>query len=271
MFNSHKLLALVAAGVAFTAASAVAMANGKDAPGQAGDHNSAKYYQGIVPKKVMSIWRNEGDGNGKLAQYKPAHKPGFYKIGSPLNSGQIAGWTIAIPPSGENLPAGKGTVNEGDKIYSMNCAMCHGSFGEGKNNYPALVGGVGSLGGSSPQKTVGSYWPYATTLWDYINRAMPFYAPHTLKPNEVYSLTAFILNMNGIVKSGWVADANSVPKVKMPNRNAFNWKDPRPATHNTACMKNCVPASSIKITSNAATMNLTPRLTGPVDHMKGGK
>jgi mono/diheme cytochrome c family protein len=235
------------------------------------DGNLTETNVGVVSRHNLRVWRNEGDGNGKLAQYQPATGTDYYKIGSTPSTGAIAAWTIAITPSGAALPAASGTAAQGAVIYAGHCAMCHGSFGEGANNYPALVGGVGSLNTTSPQKTVGSYWPYATTVWDYINRAMPFYAPHTLKSHQVYALTAYILNMNGITKSDWVADAQSVPLVDMPNRQAFNWHDPRPLTHNTGCMAHCISAPSIKITSNADAMNLTPRLTGPVDHMKGGQ
>lgn len=263
--GAHAAAALIGAAVLFAAMPpAYAGASGQSAV-------APPSYKGIVPEKILKIWKEEGTGNGALSHYKPETAPGHYKIGTTPTKEQIAGWTIAVPPNGANLPPGKGTVNEGETIYSTHCAMCHGGFGEGKNGYPALVGGVGSLASASPEKTVGSYWPYATTLWDYINRAMPFYAPHTLKPDQVYALTAFILNMNDIVKSDFVADAKTVPHVKMPNRNSFNWKDPRPVTHNTACMTNCAPSSSVKITSDAAKMGLTPRMTGPVDHMKNGK
>ena len=225
----------------------------------------------IVPKKDLQVWAAEGSGNGAVAKYKPAHPPGYYAIGKTPTKAQIAGWHIAIPPNGANLPPGKGTVAEGGKVFATECAMCHGSFGEGKNGYPQLVGGVGSLASNAPEKTVGSYWPYATTVYDYINRAMPFFAPHTLKPDQVYSLVAWLLNMNEIVKSDWVADAKTLPLVKMPNRDHWNWKDPRPVTQNKACMTNCANPKDIKITSDASTMDLTPRLTGPLDRMKGGK
>lgn len=263
MRYARPALALVFVAAAFAAMPAHA--------GNGTDSGVPASYKGIVSAKTLKVWQEEGTGNGALAHYKPATPPGHYGIGSSPTKEQIAGWTIAVPPDGANLPPGKGTVSQGEKIYSTNCAMCHGGFGEGAHGYPALVGGVGSLASAAPEKTVGSYWPYATTLWDYINRAMPFYAPHTLKPDEVYALTAFLLNMNDIVKGDFVADAGTVPKVKMPNRDSFNWKDPRPVTHNTACMKDCVPPSAVKITSNAATMGLTPRMTGPVDDMKNGK
>ena len=225
----------------------------------------------IVPQKDLQIWKAEGTGNGALVKYKPAHPPGHYQIGSTPTEAEIAGWHIAIPPSGANLPPGKGTVAEGEKVFSATCAMCHGAFGEGQNGYPALVGGVGSLASDLPEKTPGSYWPFATTIYDYIDRAMPFFAPHTLKPDQIYSLVAWLLNANGIVKSDWVADARTLPLVKMPNRDHWNWKDPRPVTHNTACMTNCADPKDIKITSDAAKMNLTPRLTGPLDRMTHGK
>lgn len=240
-------------------------------PGSPRGGNAAQHGAGIVSKTDLQVWRAEGDGNGRLGRYKPARRPGYYGIGTVPSAAQIAGWTIAVPPGGADLPSGSGTAAAGAAVYASDCAMCHGAFGEGAHDYPALAGGVGSLGGSSPERTVGSYWPYATTVWDYINRAMPFYAPHTLKPDQVYALTAYILNMNGVTRSDWVADAASVPLVRMPNRDGFDWSDPRPVTHNTACMEACVRPSSIRITSSAVTMHLTPRMTGPVDHMKSGQ
>lgn len=224
-----------------------------------------------IQQPYLKLWKAEATNFGKDAHHKSAHPAGYYQIGMTPNSASVQGWSIAVLPTGAGLPPGQGTVSQGETIYGTNCAMCHGTFAQGKNGYPALVGGVGSLKGSSQTKTLGSYWPFATTVWDYINRAMPFYAPHTLKPDEVYALTAYLLNQNGIVHSGFIADAQTVPAVKMPDRNGWNWKDPRPVTHNVACMTNCVKPGSIKITSNADTMNLTPRLTGPVDHMKAGK
>jgi cytochrome c len=155
-------------------------------------------------------------------------------------------------------------VQEGDDLYANNCSVCHGTFGEGNGRYPRLAG-EGSLTGDRPEETVRTYWPYATTLFDYINRAMPFPAPHSLSANEVYAITAYVLNLNNLVDNNFVADRDSLPKVPMPNRNGFTWKDPRPDTHDAACMTNCRSPADIKIISTAEDKPLTPRTTGPLD------
>ena len=113
---------------------------------------------------------------------------------------QIAGWDIDVRgEDGAGLPPGKGTVERGAEVYAEQCAACHGTFGEGEGRFPKLVGGVGTLRDDRPELTVGSYWPFAPTLWDYINRAMPMPAPHTLSADDVYALTAYILNLNDLV------------------------------------------------------------------------
>jgi S-disulfanyl-L-cysteine oxidoreductase SoxD len=132
----------------------------------------------------------------------------------------------AIAPDGTGLPEGSGTAVAGRELFSANCARCHGDKGEGGVG-PRLAGGQGSLATARPVKTVGSFWPYATTVWDYINRAMPFDQPGKLKPPEVYALVAYILNLNGIVGPNDIMDAKSLPKIKMPNRDGFV-ADPRP-------------------------------------------
>ena len=196
-------------------------------------------------------------------QPRPA---GTYGIGRAPTPAEIEGWAIAVRPDGQGLPAGKGSVNEGAEVYADQCAACHGTFGEGEGRYPKLAGG--SLKGERPEPTVGSYWPYATTLWDYINRAMPFPAPHSLSADQVYAMTAYILNLNNIVPNDFVADRNSLPKVKMPHHDAFIWQDPRPDTADKECMTNCVDAAKVKIDSTAEGKDLTPRTTGPLDDMQ---
>ena len=137
-------------------------------------------------------------------------------------------------------------MDRGAEVYAEQCAACHGTFGEGEGRFPKLAGGAGSLRDDRPELTVGSYWPFAPTLWDYINRAMPMPAPHTLSADDVYALTAYILNLNDIVPSEFVADRKSLPKVKMPNRDNFLWTDPRPDTAAKPCMNACVDPARVR-------------------------
>ncbi len=204
-----------------------------------------------------------------LAFTARAESSGHFGYGKVAAPAEIAGWNIdARGADGAGLPEGKGTVDHGAEVFIQQCSPCHGTFGEGEGRYPKLIGGEGTFTSERPEPTVGSYWPFAPTLWDYIDRAMPFTAPHTLSADDVYALTAYILNFNNLVPSDFVADRNSLPKVKMPNRDNFTWKDPRPDTAAVACMKNCVDPKSVKIISTAEGKDLTPRTTGPLDDMK---
>ncbi len=193
-----------------------------------------------------------------------AAEPPRLGLGTPPTAAQIEGWAIAVRPDGQGLPAGSGSVKDGDDLYANICASCHGTFGEGVGRYPRIAG-EGKLTGDRPEQTVQTYWPFATTLFDYINRAMPYPAPHVLPPDQVYAVTAYVLNLNGLVEDDFVADRESLPKVKMPNSEGFNWTDPRPDTHDTACMTNCRPAADVKIAQTAEGKTLTPRTTGPLD------
>lgn len=192
----------------------------------------------------------------------------LYGYGTRPTEAQIAGWNIDVRGNdGHGLPAGKGSVDQGSEIFAEKCAACHGTFGEGVDRWPKLAGGEGTLKADRPEPTVGSYWPFAPTLYDYIDRAMPFPNPRTLSPNEVYALTAYILNLNNVVPNDFVADKDSLPKVAMPNRDSFTWQDPRPDTHVEPCMTKCADPTSITITSTAEGKTLTPRTTGPLDEM----
>jgi mono/diheme cytochrome c family protein len=150
-----------------------------------------------------------------------------YNIGHIASPEEIRAAGISIPPDGTGLPPGSGNAIEGRGVYRVHCAACHGPNGQGSTAYPALVGGRGSLKSNEPTLTVGSYWPYATTVWDYINRAMPYTDAGSLTPPQVYSVTAYILFMNGIVGERDKLDKMSLPKVRMPNRDGFS-SDPRP-------------------------------------------
>jgi cytochrome c len=149
-----------------------------------------------------------------------------YGIGQRIDPSALAAWDIDVSPDGHGLPAGSGTVALGKQIFAGKCAMCHGAAGQGGIGDP-LVGGIGSLSSLKPKKTVGSYWPYATTLFDYVRRAMPYNAPQSLSADEVYSVSAYLLFMNGIVPEHTRLDAKSLPKIHMPNRDGFVG-DPRP-------------------------------------------
>jgi cytochrome c len=141
-------------------------------------------------------------------------------LGRDVTPEDIAAWEISIPPDGSGLPPGSGTATAEGAVYNAKCASCHGVKGiEGPAD--PLVGGIGTLASQKPVKTVGSYWPYATTLFDYIRRAMPFNAPQSLSNDEVYAVSAYLLFLNGLIDPEARMDAKTLPQVKMPNRDGF--------------------------------------------------
>lgn len=149
-----------------------------------------------------------------------------YGVGRPATDEEIRAWNIDVSPTGEGLPPGQGTVKQGAQVFASRCAMCHGPTGtEGPKD--KLVGGANTLTTAKPTKTIGSYWPYATTLYDYIHRAMPFNAPQSLTADETYSVIAWLLFQNQIIAEDAVIDAQTLPRMQMPNRNGFI-PDPRP-------------------------------------------
>ena len=149
-----------------------------------------------------------------------------YGLGRTPSPAEVQNWDVSVSPDGTGLPEGSGTAAAGKEVYANRCAKCHGAKGEGRDSVP-LAGGQGTLKNPKPLRTVGSYWPYATTIWDYVNRAMPFNNPGILTHDQVYSMTAYILFLNGIVSETAVIDAHTLPKVRMPNRDGFA-TDPRP-------------------------------------------
>ncbi|MEP6941388.1 MAG: c-type cytochrome [Betaproteobacteria bacterium] len=182
---------------------------------------------------------------GVLALAGAAHAAPIYGFGKPATAAEIAGWDIDVRPDGRGLPAGRGSVEQGQAIYDEKCASCHGTFGE-SNSYMQIAGGVGSLASDQPLRTTGSKLNYATTLWDYIRRSMPFTAPQTLSADEVYALTAYVLNLNDVVAPGTELDQYTLPRVRMPNRDGLTTAhglmraDGKPDTANTACMRDCI-------------------------------
>jgi hypothetical protein len=150
-----------------------------------------------------------------------------YRLGRAPTAEEIKAWDMTIPPDGKGLPPGSGTATQGEAVYTALCESCHGEGGQNPKYNPGatertiLVGGRGTLTTDKPVKTIGSYWPYATTLWSYINRAQPFDEPGSLTPDQVYAVTAYLLHLNGIIGASDVLDARTLPAVKMPNRDGF--------------------------------------------------
>jgi cytochrome c len=159
------------------------------------------------------------------AMARAAEGPG---LGQPVPQEKLATIDIGIAQDGKGLPAGRGSAVEGAAVFAAKCAACHGVGGE-NGLHDRLVGGQGSLATDKPVKTVGSYWPYATTVFDYVRRTMPFQEPRSLADDEVYAVTAWLLWRNGIIGQGTVMDSKSLPKVRMPNRDGFIWTADVPA------------------------------------------
>jgi cytochrome c len=197
---------------------------------------------------------------------KPAI-PGQSGLGRPALPGEVAAWDIDVRPDGRGLPVGKGTVKQGEDIYMAQCASCHGEFGEGVGRWPVLAGGQGSLKGEGPEKTIGSYWPYFSTTFDYVNRAMPYGNARSLTADEVYAVTAYLLFLNDVVKDDFELSNASFGSVKLPNVGGFLPDDRETAEKHfwkkDPCMANCTPTQP-KVTGRARVLDVTPdSKTGP--------
>ncbi|NCW55855.1 MAG: cytochrome c [Rhodobacteraceae bacterium] len=181
-----------------------------------------------------------------------------FGLGTIATAEQVAGWDIDVRPDGKGAPIGSGTAVQGEAVYAERCAACHGDFGEGVDRWPILAGGHGSLATNDPVKTVGSYWPYASTVYDYVYRAMPFGEAQSLTHDETYQVVAYILNMNDVIDDEFVLSNKTIGSVKMPNRNGFSLPDPRPdgQPKGEPCMTNC--KVSTKIIGRARIIDVTP-------------
>jgi len=183
-----------------------------------------------------------------------------FGLGRAATAEEVKAWDIDVRPDGQGLPDGRGSVSQGEKIYNEQCAACHGDFGEGVDRWPAVAGGKGSLKSDDPVKTIGSYWPYASTVFDYVKRAMPFGNAQSLSNDEVYAVTAYLLYLNDIIDDAFVLSKENFASIKMPN--VANFKpDDRPDTplvHQEApCMKDC--KSEVKILNRARVLDVTPQ------------
>ena len=191
------------------------------------------------------------------AQALPAERP--FNLGKIATAEEVAGWDIDVRPDGLGAPVGTGNAIDGEEVYADLCAACHGDFGEGIDRWPELVGGEGSLNTHDPLKTTGSYWPYASTLYDYIYRAMPFGEAQSLSHDETYQIVAFLLYMNDIVEDDFDLSHANIGTIKMPNRDGFFMPDPRPDAQPLSaelCMTNCNVTTNI--IGRARDIDVTP-------------
>lgn len=177
---------------------------------------------------------------------------------------EIAAWDLDVAPDGTGLPAGSGDVFTGDEVFAEKCAVCHGDFAEGVGNWPKLAGGMGTLDHEDPLKTVGSYWPYLSTTWDYINRSMPFGDAQSLTPDEVYAIVAYILYSNDLVDDEFELSRESFLTVELPNTGGFVVDDRRESEKHfwnpEPCMENC--KENVEITMRALVLDVTPEEQG---------
>jgi len=178
-----------------------------------------------------------------------------YHFGHAITELQIKPWDIDVTPDGNGLPFGEATADDGEDVYLQKCAACHGDFGEGMGRFPVLTGSQDELVGDRTHKTVGGYWPVTSTLFDYINRAMPFGNAQSLTPTEVYGVVAYILSMNDIIDSDTVINAKTLPLVIMPNHKGFITAQGSDL-HLQVCMDNC--KASVNIKSRATQQGLEP-------------
>jgi cytochrome c len=196
----------------------------------------------------------------------PAAAQNLSGIGREATAGEIAGWDIDILPDGTGAPAGRGTVADGEELFVLYCAVCHGDFGEGAGRWPQLAGGAGSLGSHDPIKTVGSYWPYASTLVDYVYRAMPFGYAQSLTPDEAYAVSAYILWLGDVVlDDDFELSHENLGQIAMPNADGFFMDDRETAEAHfwdAPCMAACGEGAA-EITMRAAVLDVTPEDDSP--------
>ncbi len=183
-----------------------------------------------------------------------------YGLGRVALPEEIAAWNKDVRPDGTGLPVGSGDVLAGEEIFSEKCGACHGDFAEGVGNWPKLAGGTDTLDRDDPLKTVGSYWPYLSTTWDYVNRSMPFGDAQSLSPDEVYSIVAYIIYSNDLVDEDFVLSNETFADFELPNKDGFIIDDRLDTEHikwvGEPCMENC--KADVKVTMRALVLDVTP-------------
>ena len=191
-------------------------------------------------------------GSSALAADRP------FNLGTVATAEQVAGWDIDVRPDGKGAPVGSGNAIDGEEVFAELCASCHGDFGEGVDRWPVLSGGYDTLDSHDPVKTIGSYWPYASTAYDYIYRAMPFGEAQSLTFDETYAIVAYLLYMNDIIDEDFVVSNENIGTIEMPNSGGFFMPDPRPDGQiaGDPCMRNC--DVSTEIIGRARLIDVTP-------------
>ena len=197
---------------------------------------------------------------------------GAFGLGRKAMPDEISAWDIDVRPDGTGLPDGKGTVAQGEPIYADNCAVCHGDFGEGAGRWPVLAGGQDTLLKDRPVKTIGSYWPYLSTVFDYVRRAMPFGNARSLSDDDVYALTAYLMYLNDIVDDEeFELSKENFTSMRLPNEDNFvaddRLSEPHYAKGLEPCMTECKPGP-VQITARAQVIDVTP--DGEGDENSGG-
>ena len=183
-----------------------------------------------------------------------------FNLGKLASVEEVAGWDIDVRPDGLGAPVGMGNAIDGEEVYAERCAACHGDFGEAIDRWPALVGGEDTLNSHDPVKTTGSYWPYASTMYDYIYRAMPFGEAQSLSHDETYQIVAFLLYMNDIIDDDFDVSHENIGAIEMPNSDGFVMPDPRPDAqpiNGEPCMSNCKVSQNI--IGRARDIDVTPQ------------
>ncbi|MFG1360640.1 c-type cytochrome [Xanthobacter pseudotagetidis] len=228
----------------------LAPAGQKGEPAKKGEKAQAKPEKGKAQQAV----------NAAAASAAGAPPAKVVALGRPALPEEIAAWDIDVRPDGLGLPEGKGSVKEGEEAFLEQCAVCHGEFGEGAGRWPVLAGGAGTLKSERPEKTIGSFWPDASTAFDYIHRAMPFGNGQSLTADQTYAIVAYLLNLNDIVKDDFVLSKENFTKIVLPNRPNFFDDDREMAEkvfwNPNPCMKNCT--GEVKVISHARILDVTP-------------
>lgn len=214
----------------------------------------------LLPVAAVAVAAQAGSDAASTAAKDPLRET--FGLGRAATPDEIAAWDIDIRPDGANLPEGRGTVAEGEPIYAENCAMCHGDFGEAVGRWPVLAGGQGTLTADRPIKTIGSYWPYLSTVYDYVRRAMPFGNARSLSDDEVYAVTAYLLYLNDIVlEEDFELNSDNLATIRLPNEANFveddRMSEPHYAKTGDPCMENCKPGP-VEVTMRAQVLDVTP-------------